>query len=121
MTWRLALADDDATLRRLLRMLFERDGRFEVVGEAADGVEALDLLAAVEADVLLLDLAMPRKDGLEVLTELDRRPRPRVVVLTGFVEPALRRQVLDLGAHACLEKGADFASLTNAVAGVATA
>ncbi|MEX2503246.1 MAG: response regulator transcription factor [Egicoccus sp.] len=121
MTWRLALADDDATLRRLLRMLFERDGRFEVVGEAADGAEALDLLAEIEADVLLLDLAMPRKDGLEVLAELGGRPLPRIVVLTGFVEPALQRQVLDLGARACLEKGADFASLTSAVVAVAAA
>lgn len=121
MSWQLVLADDDATLRRLLRLLFERDGRFEVVGEAADGVEAVALLDDLDPDLLLLDLAMPRMDGLEVLSHIGGRPRPRVVVLTGFAEPALRDQVLSLGARACLQKGDDFARLTADLADIAAA
>ncbi|MFA9444964.1 response regulator transcription factor [Egicoccus sp. AB-alg6-2] len=120
MTWRLVLADDDATLRRLLRLLFERDGRFEVVGEAEDGAEALELVADLRPDLLLLDLAMPRMDGLEVLTHL-HDPSPRVVVLTGFAEPSLCEQVIGLGARACLQKGSDFASLTAQLAEIAAA
>jgi len=113
MNWRLVLADDDPTLRRLLRVLLERDGRFEVVGEAADGREAIALLGEADPDLLLLDLAMPHMDGLEVLVELDGRTRPVVVVLTGFTEQALCDQVLALGARACLQKGNDFASLAD--------
>ena len=119
MIWRLALADDDVTLRRLLRLLFERDGRFEIVGEAADGVEALALLERADPDLLVLDLAMPRMDGLEVLSRLEGRTSPRVVVLTGFAEQSLCDQVLALGARACLQKGDDFAALTARVAEVA--
>lgn len=121
MSWRLVLADDDATLRRLLRLLLERDGRFDVVGEAANGEEALAVVSETDADLLLLDLAMPLMDGLEVLTHLDGRPRPRVVVLTGFAERSLCEQVLELGAHACLQKGTDFAGLSQHLADVAAA
>ena len=111
MTPRLLIADDDAALRRLLRILLERDGRFDVVGEAVDGVEALELTEKHDPDVLLLDLAMPRLDGIGVLEQLHGRTRPVVAVLTGFIEETLCRQVLDAGAVACLEKGPDFASL----------
>ncbi|MFA9430351.1 response regulator [Egicoccus sp. AB-alg2] len=121
MSWRLVLADDDATLRRLLRLLLERDGRFEVVGEAADGREALTALTETDPDLLLLDLAMPNMDGLEVLAELDGTDRPVVVVLTGFAEDDLCRQVLSLGARACLQKGNDFASLTERLAAAVAA
>ncbi|GGI04250.1 response regulator [Egicoccus halophilus] len=121
MSWRLVVADDDATLRRLLCLLLERDGRFEVAAEAGDGQQALDQVAATDADLLLLDLAMPHMDGLEVLTRLDRQARPRVVVLTGFAEERLCQQVLDLGAHACLQKGSDFAALLDRLAEVAAA
>ena len=111
MTRRLLIADDDATLRRLLRMLIERDGRFTVVAEAMDGVEAMDMIERFEPDVLLLDLAMPRLDGIGVLEKLQGRSRPVVAVLTGFNEATLRQQVLDAGAAECFEKGSDFAAL----------
>ena len=110
-TTRVLIADDDAMLRRLLRMLLERDGRFTVVGEAADGVEALEMTGTHEPELLLLDLAMPRLDGLGVLEHLTGRRRPVVAVLTGFNEEMLCEQVLEAGAAACLEKGDDFASL----------
>ena len=111
MTPRLLIADDDATLRRLLRMLLERDGRFELLGEAVDGIEAIQMIDACEPDLVLLDLAMPRLDGLGVLDHLQGRSRPVVAVLTGFSEESLCQQVLDAGAAACFEKGADFAAL----------
>ena len=107
----LVIADDDATLRRLLRMLLERDGRLTVVGEAEDGVEAIKLIEERDPELLLLDLAMPRLDGIGVLEHLAGRDRPVVAVLTGFIEEQLCRQVVDAGAVVCLEKGADFTML----------
>lgn len=108
---RVVLVEDDVSLRRLLRLALAGDDRFEVVGEAGDGVVALELVATLDPDLLLLDLAMPRMDGLEVLDVLDDRTRPSVVVLTGFEDPALERRVLDAGASGYLTKGTALVGL----------
>lgn len=121
MTRTLVIADDEAPLRRLLRMLADRDGRFTVVGEAADGQGALDLVDACDPDLLLLDLGLPRLDGLQVLERLDRRRRPRTVVLTGFDDEATHRSARELGAAECLVKGRDFTAVLDALAGAGTA
>ena len=70
---RVLIADDHPIFRDGLRKLLEIEGEFLVVGEAADGAEAIKLLHQVKADLLLLDLAMPRYSGMEVLRELARR------------------------------------------------
>lgn len=113
---RVVIADDDVSLRRLLRTVLEDDGRFEVVGEAEDGQATLRLVDEVDPDLLLLDLAMPRMDGLEVLQALEGRGRPAVVVLSGFVNAGLGRQVLEAGAATFLQKGVGFAGLTDELA-----
>jgi DNA-binding NarL/FixJ family response regulator len=102
---RIVIAEDDGALRMLLRTALELDGRFEVVGEAADGIVALQLVDARDPELLLLDLSMPDMDGLEVLDGLRGRSRPTVVVLTGFEDPALGERVLAAGAAAYLTKG----------------
>jgi CheY-like chemotaxis protein len=80
---RVLLADDNARIRMLVRRTLDRLDDFEVVGEAADGPEALALVDATAPDILLLDLGMPELDGLGVLEELGRRRAPvRVVVFT---------------------------------------
>lgn len=116
---RVLLVDDDASLRRLVRVLLERDGRFEVVGEAGDGLEAIDAVADHDPDLMVLDLAMPRVDGLEVLARLDGDARPRVAVLTGFSDESLCDQVLRAGARRCLRKGVDFQALPDELAALA--
>ena len=61
------VADDLPDARELTRLTLERTGRFQVVGEAGDGAEAIDMVARHRPDLLLLDLAMPRVDGLRAL------------------------------------------------------
>lgn len=118
---RLVVVDDEPGLRRLLILLLERDGRFEVVGEAADGEEALAAVDRSDPDLLLLDLGLPGLDGLEVLQRLGGRQRPTTVVLTGFADDATLEQARNLGASAALVKGHDFSVVADALAAAAGA
>jgi DNA-binding NarL/FixJ family response regulator len=97
---RVLLADDQVLLRGSLRVLIESEPGMEVVGEAADGVEAVHLARAHEPDVVLMDVRMPRMDGIEATRRICGVPGrpPRVLVLTMF----------DLDAHvfAALRAGA---------------
>lgn len=111
---RVLVADDTDDIRRLLKIVLELDGRFEVVAEAGDGAAAVEACSAYRPEVVLLDLAMPVMDGLQALGELRRiwpTPPPRVVVLSGFVAELAAQRALDLGADAYLEKGDSFAGL----------
>ena len=110
---RVILAEDNVPLRTLLRFTVEADPRFVVIGEAGDGVEALELLEREDPDLLLLDLSMPVMDGLEVLEKLVHRARPVVVILTGFEDPDLEQQVLQAGGAAYLTKGSAFDGLVD--------
>lgn len=110
---RTVIADDAEDLRLLIRITLERDPRFSVVGEATDGEEALSVVDAEDPDLLVLDLAMPRMDGLEVLSHLHERsaPPPPVVVLSGFTNDAMIRKAMSLGAAAYIPKGRDITDL----------
>lgn len=119
MTPTVVIVDDQADLRLLLRRTIERDGRCRIVGEAADGAEALAVIDASDPDVLLLDLGMPGMDGLEVLSVLGSRPRPRVVVLTGFTDPRTHARALALGAVDCLVKGVGFTAVADTIVAAA--
>ncbi|HEV3463855.1 MAG TPA: response regulator, partial [Actinomycetota bacterium] len=104
---RVLIADDIPELRTLLRTALQGRG-FQLVGEAGDGRETLDLAVDREPDVVVLDLGMPSLDGPGLVAELRRRaPAVRVVALSAFVDTALRRRAIDLGAHACLDKDVD--------------
>jgi DNA-binding NarL/FixJ family response regulator len=117
---RLVVVDDEPGLRRLLVLLLERDGRFEVIGQASDGEEALETVEQLDPDLLLLDLGLPVLDGLEVLERLGARPRPVTVVLTGFADDATLEQARVLGAAAALVKGHDFAEVADALIAAVT-
>ena len=103
---RVVIADDSDDIRALLRAQLEMDGRFAVVGEAEDGAAAVEVVREQQPDLVVLDLAMPRIDGLTALPLLrEAAPGARVVVLSGFEAQAVAPKVLAAGASRCIEKG----------------
>jgi CheY-like chemotaxis protein/anti-sigma regulatory factor (Ser/Thr protein kinase) len=104
--YRVLLVDDTVALRRLVRGLLEDSGRFEIIGEAGTGVEAVELAGALQPDLAVLDLAMPVMDGLEALPEIRRcAPQCVVVVLSGFDGARMASIAVERGAGAYLAKG----------------
>ncbi|HEV3459616.1 MAG TPA: LytTR family DNA-binding domain-containing protein [Thermoanaerobaculia bacterium] len=87
---RALIADDERPARRKLRELLCREADFEVVAEAADGVEAVAAIRAAAPDVVFLDIQMPRLDGFGVIAEVGVQAMPLIVFVTAFDEHALR-------------------------------
>ena len=102
---RLIIADDHAIFRDGLRRLLATQPDFQVIGEASDGKEAVSLVQSMKPDVLLLDLAMPRVPGMEVLRELSRQETPvRTILLTAAIQPFAVTSALQLGARGIVLK-----------------
>jgi CheY-like chemotaxis protein len=105
---RVLVADDVADERYLVRRALERTGAFEVVAEADNGAAAVELAAATQPAVALLDLAMPDMDGLQAIVRIrEVSPATIVVVLSSFGRQRMEPTSLDAGAAAYLEKGLD--------------
>lgn len=116
---RILIADDHAIFRDGLRRLLEADPGLRVVGEAADGLEALQLALKLKPDILLLDLAMPRQTGLDTLPELARScPELRTIVLTAAVEKPEIVSALQMGARGVVMKEAATQTLLNSIRAV---
>jgi DNA-binding NarL/FixJ family response regulator len=111
---RVFLADDERLIRQGFRKLLELDGSIEVVGEAADGAEALALVPVAAPDVLLLDVRMPRWSGLEVLARLGDG-RPPTLVLTTFDDAELLLRAVRAGACGFLNKDVSLDELVAAI------
>ncbi|WP_156758074.1 response regulator [Actinokineospora pegani] len=115
-TIRVGVVDDEAMARALVGKILASAPDVTVVAEGADGAEALELVRTADLDVLLLDLRMPRMDGLGALRELRRLPTaPAVVVLTTFHADEAVATALNLGARGFLLKHVDPAELVRAV------
>jgi DNA-binding NarL/FixJ family response regulator len=106
----------------LLHTFLEFGGDVDVVGEAADGEGLTEAVLASGADVLLLDLSMPRVDGLEALADLRAAaPELGIVVLSGFEEERMGAKALALGADRYVEKAVGMEEVRSAVRAVAAA
>jgi DNA-binding NarL/FixJ family response regulator len=117
---RIVIADDHAVLRESLSALLSTQPDFEVVGMAADGVEALDLVQKVHPNVLVLDLFMPNSDGFDVLRTLDRAgSQIATVVLTGSENDSDYTNVVRMGGRGLVLKSDGPQKLFTAVRAVA--
>ena len=113
---KILIADDHLIIRQGLRLIFETEDEFKVVGEASDGAEALRLCADLAPEVVLMDLRMPGMDGLTAIEKLRAtQPEIAVVILTTFNEDDLMLRGLQAGARGYLLKDTDRAALFDTV------
>jgi DNA-binding NarL/FixJ family response regulator len=118
MTIRVVLADDQALLRSAFRVLVDSEPDMEVVAEASDGAEAVDVVRASGADVVLMDIRMPGTDGLDATRAISADPAlsgVRVVILTTFEVDEYVVQALRAGASGFIGKGAEPEELLTAI------
>jgi CheY-like chemotaxis protein/PAS domain-containing protein len=110
------VVDDAEDLRMLLRTRMESYNGLTVVGEAADGISAVQMASELQPDLVLLDLAMPRMDGLEALPLIRAAvPGVRVIVLSGFNQSTLAQKALEAGADHYVVKGGSMSRLLELV------
>jgi len=110
------VVDDHSMVREGLKVFLSTSDDIEVVGEAADGAEAVDLCARLEPDVVLMDVLMPVMDGAAATAQITAAcPGVQIIALTSFVEEALVQQVLDAGAISYLLKDSRPESLKQAI------
>jgi two-component system invasion response regulator UvrY len=115
---RVLLVDDKPQVLHDLRQLLELTGLFDILAEARDGAQALDLAAELAPDAILMDLEMPGMDGYEATRRIKaRQPAPRVVILSVHASPVERERALSAGADCFVMKGANYEELVNALLG----
>lgn len=113
---RILIADDHAIVREGLRTLITAKPKLELVGEAADGNEAISLARALQPDVILLDMIMPAKDGLEAIREIKaENPEARILVLTSFSDDDKVFAAIKAGALGYLLKDSSPQQLLQAI------
>jgi DNA-binding NarL/FixJ family response regulator len=114
---RVLIVDDMPQVRQELRLLLSLTGELEVVGEAANGQEAIEQAAVLLPGVILMDLEMPIVDGCEATRQIKtRHPACRVIALTVHADEATRQQANRAGVDGFIEKGAPISSLIQAMA-----
>lgn len=113
---KILIADDHLIIRQGLRLILETEDDFDLVGEAADGAEALQLCATLHPNVVLMDLRMPGMDGITAIEKLRQtRPEIAVVILTTFNEDELMLRGLRAGAKGFLLKDTNRQALFDAI------
>lgn len=116
---RVMVVDDHSILRVGLKQVLESSGEFEVVGQAADGAEAVRVAAAVAPDIVVMDVLMPEMDGVEACREImATAPETRVLMLTAATEEAAVVDAVAAGATGYLQKETDRERLLSALRGV---
>ena len=116
MCTKVMIADDHSLIREGIKQLLEFDGSIEVISEAANGVECLDKLENHIPDILLLDINMPEKNGLEVLDEIKKKEYDvKVLILTVHNELEYLLRAVDIGVDGYILKDSESAELKRAI------
>ena len=116
MAVKIMITDDHSMIREGLKNLLELDGDIEVIAEAENGEECLQKLLTVKPDVLLLDINMPKMNGLEVLKSLkDAKSKVKVLILTVHNETEYLMKAVDIGINGYVLKDSESAELKKAI------
>lgn len=119
MSIKVMLADDHVLMREGIRQLLEFDGMIEVIEEANDGIECLEKLEKSKPDVILLDINMPKKNGIEVLKEIRIKNLPvKVLILTVHNEVEYLLKAVDIGVDGYILKDSESAELKRAIVSI---
>lgn len=113
---RLLIADDHTVVRQGICALIEEEPSLIVIGQAVDGVEAVEKARALSPDVILMDMAMPRKDGMQAIREIiAENPSARILVLSNFSDNNIVIQAIKAGASGYLHKSSSAEELLQAI------
>ena len=116
MSIKVMLVDDHILMREGIKKLLEMDGSIEVIEQASDGFECLDKLQNVNPDILLLDINMPKKNGIKVLEELKKQKvNVKVLILTVHNEVEYLLKAVDIGVDGYILKDSESAELKKAI------
>ncbi len=116
----ILLVDDHGIVRQGLKTLIEPEADLKVTGEAASGLEALDLVRANSYDVMILDISMPDKNGVDTLHDLKHiAPNLPVLILSGYAEKQYALNLIRSGCRGYLSKGADSTEIIKAIRTIA--
>ncbi len=112
----IMIADDHAMMREGIKRLLEFEGTIKVIAEASDGNECLSILKNTKPDILLLDINMPNKNGIEVLEELrENKDETKVLILTVHNEVEYLVKAVDIGVNGYILKDSDSSELRKAI------
>lgn len=119
MAVKVMIADDHSMIREGLKQLLELEGDFQVIAEACDGVDCMEKLETILPDILLLDINMPKMNGLEVLKKMkEKKVRVKVLVLTVHNEVEYLLKAVDIGVNGYLLKDSESSELKKAILSV---
>lgn len=114
----IMIADDSDAIRLVLKDILSI-GDHTIVGEAKDGAEAVELFPKVNPDLLLLDLAMPKKDGFTVVREIiAQNPTAKIILITASDDQKIIQQCLDSGASSFISKPFDFNNVLKVISDI---
>ena len=113
---RLLIVDDHEIFRRGLRALLEPSSEWQICGEAVDGIDAVEQCRSLKPDIVVLDVSMPRLNGLEAARLIVKeKPEPQIVIITQHDSPQIRSAALEAGARAFVTKSAVGSELVSAL------
>lgn len=113
---RLLIVDDHEIFRRGLRALLEPSSEWQICGEAVDGIDAVEQCKSLQPDIVVLDVSMPRLNGLEAARQIKReKPESQIVIITQHDSPQIRSAALEAGAQAFVTKSAVGSELVAAL------